>query len=442
MSHPMTYRILWTWDSWLCDPFDADSYVSEFQRLIDFMAAWGYNGLIIWGFIDDRHGGENSAKRIAGYGADKGIHIMPGVGAGGYGGFVMTPGHPYNLKTFIEKHPHLAAKVRRNPQENTREWLCLYQEESLEWLREGAAWLAQNFEIGGVNVETNEMGCIDVCPRTEAATVQEPNRLRYAASFTDLSVAVPIIYEEVKRCHDDAWVTYATYEPAWWRRQEDSWILERIPPGAIAQWNVELDVNEEMVPAPVKHNVALIHSGGWSYHLAAFPPTWAFTQYRCFYPNLKEARQFAQNLERSGFEGYVLGNVGSPIMPDNELAYIAYLAFTEDPSMTIDEFSREFIARLYGAEAEPFVKQLILAQPTVHQSVAHVYRDWSDAEKSGRGKDQLHKATQSDIEKLDEQLSLAKRAYDLASADGQRRLWTIIEVLRDYLRICRLSTVC
>ncbi|MGB9587853.1 MAG: hypothetical protein ACPL7O_06685, partial [Armatimonadota bacterium] len=179
MSQRMTYRILWTWDSWLCDPFDPDSYVSEYKQLIDFMAEWGYNGLVIWGFIDDRHGGEDSAKRIAGYGADKEIRIMPGVGAGGYGGFVMTPGHPYNLRTFVEKHPHLAAVLRHNPQETTSEWLCLYQEESLEWLREGAAWLAQNFEIGGVNIETNEMGCIDVCPRTDAANKNEPNRLKY-----------------------------------------------------------------------------------------------------------------------------------------------------------------------------------------------------------------------------------------------------------------------
>ena len=56
----MPYRILWTWDSWICDPFDAESYVSEYRRLIDFAAEWDYNAVIIWGFIDDRHGGEES----------------------------------------------------------------------------------------------------------------------------------------------------------------------------------------------------------------------------------------------------------------------------------------------------------------------------------------------------------------------------------------------
>jgi len=189
--HPMTYRIIWTWDSWICDASDADSFVTEYKRLIDFMAEWGYNGLIIWGFIDDRHGGEASAREVAEYGAKKGVRILSSVGAGGYGGFVQTK-HKYNLPCFLKEHPELRA-IPRNAWEDepSNGHLCLYQDKSIQWLREGSSWLAQNFDIGGVKIETNESGNIDKCRFASEATKAEINRLRYGCSFSDMVRVVP-----------------------------------------------------------------------------------------------------------------------------------------------------------------------------------------------------------------------------------------------------------
>lgn len=438
-GHPMPYRILWTWDAWICDPFDAESYVAEYRRLIDFAAEWDYNAVIIWGFIDDRHGGEASAREVARYGKSMGVRVLPGVGAGNYGGFVTSKGHKWNLDTFLEGRPELGAVTRDRPDELSDHLLCLFQQDGLDWLREGAAWLEENFEIGGVNVESNEAGGIDVCPLAEEATRQEPNRLRYAASFTDLGITVPIIYEQFKKRDPDAWVIYATYEPAWWRRQEDAWLLRDMPGDAIAQWNIELDVDDEGVPPPVERNIALIHSGGWSYHLAPFPPLWAFTQYRCFYPNLEEARQFARNQHKSGLHGFDLGNVGSPVMPDNEIVYIAYIEFARTPEMTIDEFSERFIARLYGGEAEPLVKELMLAQPKVHENVRDVWKAWVRPADGGEAVPELPVAKESDIEALSGQIELAERAHDAAHQDGKKRLDTIIRVLNEYLDVARRS---
>lgn len=437
-NHPMPYRILWTWDSWICDPYSAESYINEYKKLIDFMVEWDYNGLIIWGFIDARHGGEESAKEVASYGKQKGIRVMPGVGAGGYEGFVTSGNHKYSITTLTKERPELQAYTRANPSEPNSWWACLYQEGTREWLREGAKWLAENFDIGGVNIETNENMCIDVCEHAAEATKNEPNRLRYSASFSDLSIAVPIIYDEVKKQHPEAWVTYATYQPSWWKRQEDAWLLKDMPQDSIAQWNIEMDNNEELVPSPVKNNISLIHSGGWSYHLDAYPPIWGFTQYRCFYPNLEQARLFALHQRNSGLDGFVLGNVGSHLMPDNEIAYIAYIEFARKPDMTMDEFSERFIGKLYGNEAEPLVKELMLTQTGLHERVRGVWWCWVKFMRGDMAVG-LASAQESDIADLEKQIEIANQAIKIASEEGRGRLQIILQVLSEYLSIARMS---
>lgn len=436
-DHPMPYRILWTWDSWLCDPDSADSYVAEYRRLIDFCAEWGYNGIIVWGFLDERHGGEDAAREVARYATEKGVRILPGVGAGGYEGFVISRGHRFNLPTFLKDHPELRA-IPRNSSEPSGELLALYEDASLEWLREGADWLAEEFAIGGVNIETNESDGIDTSPSAAAATAAEPNRLRYAASFADLARVTGPILEAVRRHRPDAWITYATYQPPWWQRQEDAHLLQEIPEDAIAQWNIEFQVNSDVAP-PVKHNVGLVHAGGWSYHVSAFPSRWGFTQYRCFYPDLEPVRRFALNQQRMRMDGFVVGNVGSADMPDNEIAYIALLAFTAEPEMTVEQFSQRYLARLYGREAEPLVRELVLAQPAVHRGVENVWRGWARLMQFGDRWTQLSAASDESLAGLQAQIDLARRARAVASDAGQRRLDTILQVLEEYRAIAELS---
>src|SRR2546428_9960207 len=92
-EHPLKHRILWTWDTWICD-YDPQgrSYLQEYKDLLDWMARNEYTGLVLWGFIDGRHGGEAAAKDLARYARSKGIALLPGVSTdigtyGAYGGF-------------------------------------------------------------------------------------------------------------------------------------------------------------------------------------------------------------------------------------------------------------------------------------------------------------------------------------------------------------------
>ncbi len=435
--HPMDYRILWTWDSWVCDPFSAESYVSEYRSLIDFAAGTGYNGIIIWGFVDGRHGGVEAARQVAEYGASKGVRILPGVGAGGYHGYSITPGLPYNLDDLLQASPHLRAKIR-DTGESVYEAACLYQKEFQDWLRDGAAWLAETFPIGGVNIETNEMEWIDNCEHAAEATRLEPNRLKYANSYSDMAIAVPAIFGEVRAVHPDAWVTYATYEPAWFRRMEDAWLLDKLPREAIAQWNMELDCDPD-IPSPVPKNVSLIHSGGWSYHLRSFPPTWTFTQSRCFWPLLGQAKQFGANQRAMGTQGLVLGNVGSAAMPDNEINYIAYLEFSRSPEMELDGFAHEHIARLYGEDAAPAVLRLMLEQERLHPKFAGIWKGWAWLLHDGCPSHRLIEAPESLLAEWEGQIALAEQAWEAATEDGRRRISVIMHVLNEYLQIGRLS---
>lgn len=448
--HPMAYRIIWTWDFWICDPKDAQSFVVEYKRLIDFMAEWDYNGLIIWGFIDDRHGGEASAREVAEYGAQKGVRILPGVGAGGYNGFVQTK-HKYNLPCFLQEHAELRAVPRSYHGNPSGGHICLYQDKSLQWLGEGSSWLAQNFAIGGVKIETLENDFIDICPFASNATKAEPNRLKYSCSFSDMAKAVDPICRAVRRQRSGAWVLYGLYDPLWWNRPEDAHLLKDIPPEAVAVWYIwdsegkflKAKDSDIKVPPPVSNNILLFDDVARSYSRRTSPLT--FELFRCFGPQLEQiqavaARQHGMNTQGFGVCG------GPPEAPGNEIDYIAYVAFNRDPAATMEEFSRKYIAQLYGREAEPLVLQLMLKQSKVHAALKVVWQPWAalmsygyfSADRRSWGK-KLYKASEENLGALREQIVLARKAREIASPDGKIRLDKIIEVLEEYRIIGELS---
>jgi len=114
------------------------------KKLIDFSAEWGYNALSSGVFWTNRHGGTEAAQDIARYGRLKGVRILPGVGAGGYHGFYVNGDNRFNLTNFLKLNPRLRA-IARQSGEPSDWWLCLYQPESIAWLREGARWLCREF---------------------------------------------------------------------------------------------------------------------------------------------------------------------------------------------------------------------------------------------------------------------------------------------------------
>ena len=191
-DHPLKHRILWTWDTWISeyDP-QGESYLQEYKDLLDWMAKNEYTALVVWGFIDGRHGGEAAAKELARYARGKGIALLPGVSTDigayhAYGGFVLgIKDHPFN----DEVQARAMAATRRPGELN----LCPSRPENREWLQKGTRWLLENFEVDGVNLETAEGGI-----RCRCAECQERQKAQGGAtggaSFSDLSICTPIVF--------------------------------------------------------------------------------------------------------------------------------------------------------------------------------------------------------------------------------------------------------
>ena len=106
-------RIFWTWDirmRWthgFC--FWSESYLENYRRLIDVSAALGVEGIIIWGFLRDVHGGIDSAKKLVEYANKRNVKIYPGIGIDDYGGIYCEGDSHYSLDTFLKSHPEMQA---------------------------------------------------------------------------------------------------------------------------------------------------------------------------------------------------------------------------------------------------------------------------------------------------------------------------------------------
>jgi hypothetical protein len=429
-SHPFRHRVLWTWDTWIADYDDEGrSFLAEYKDLVDWMAKHEFNALVVWGFVDGRHGGEAAAKELARYARAKGIALLPGVAtdagaAGSYGGFALgLKEHPFNDEVQAK-----AAAASKRPGEAG---LCYSRAENRDWLRRGTEWLLDTFEVDGINLEVAEGGIRCRCDECRAR-LDAQGGATGGASFSDLSLCVPIVADVFRQKRPEGLVTYAAYRPMWWEQKaEANELLKKIPPAAVAQWNLELEAHEK-TPSPVARNWALLHAGGSSYHLRRLkPPAWAFTQYRCFYPELEKVRRFCANAAAMKFEGLVVGNAGSPKNPDAELAYLAFVDFSRDPSLTLESFCAKRLPPLYGDGAAPEVTRLFLAQAAAHERGLPFWRNYAGAWEAGSAE-----AARRASRGLADQLALARAAAAKASADGKKRLDAIIAILDEYRIVC------
>lgn len=428
--HPVPQRLLWAWDTWLCDYDPAGrSFLEETKDLVDWMSRHEYTGLVLWGFIDGRHGGEAAAKELARYARSKNVQLIAGVSTDigayhSYGGFALgIPDHPFNDQVQVKR----MAATKRPGELN----LCYGRPENRDWLRRGTEWLLDTFDVDGINLETAEggirCGCGDCLERIKAQGGPTGG-----ASFSDLELCVPIVADVFRQKRPNGLLSYAAYSPLWWEQKpQANEMLRRIPESAVAQWNLELKLEEKAAP-PVKRNVALLHGGGFAYHLRRREPSaWAFTQYRCFYPRLDEIRRFCINLRKMSLEGFVVGNVGSPKCPDNELAYLAFIDFSRDPSMTLDAFYQSRLPALYGDKAADDVKKLFESQQAAHEKALPFWKKFDGTWKADGAKEAA--------KAMADQLALARSISMRATADGKRRIDSVIPILDEYRIICEAA---
>ena len=163
----LRYRWLWAWDSRLDwgapgkastavgGPYlkPADSFLDDGKRCIDFMADHKFNGLILWGFLRDAHGGVAASQELCRYANRRGVRILPGVGTNcAYGGYYYEGKHPFNMKTWLDEHPELRAldkdgkpRDERDNEGRSLDSACPSKPANQQWLDRGAKWLFENF---------------------------------------------------------------------------------------------------------------------------------------------------------------------------------------------------------------------------------------------------------------------------------------------------------
>jgi hypothetical protein len=373
--HPLKHRVLRTWDTWICEDDPAGkSFLAEYKDLVDWMSKNDFTALVVWGFVDARHGGEAAAKDLARYAKSKGVALLPGVSA--------------------------PAQI------------CYAKPENRESLRKSMEWLLDAFDVDGVHLEAAAEGLPCGCA-------------------DHLSVCGPIVADVLRPRRKDPLLIYAAGRPLWWERKKAATdLLSLLPEACVAEWDLELALSD--APSPVKHNLARLSGGGWSYHLKRrAPERSAFAQSRCWNPRLEEIRLFAGNVRKMSFEGFVAGVGGSPKNPDAELAYLAYIDFTRDPALTMDAFFKKHVPRLYGDAAAEDVVKLLLAQPALHEKAAPFWRAYEGTWPEGGAKELAAG--------LAAQLALAKSAAMKASADGKRRLDAVSRILDEYRVICEAA---
>ena len=390
-------RYYWTWDhstNWVLDEegnqFSGcsnlylkrpETYIEDYKRLIDNCVAMRFNGIVIWGFLRDAHGGEDYSHQIAAYAAQRGVAIMPGVGTTGYGGVYYEGRHPCNLETYLAAHPE-RGNTGQDGRLSTRE-SSPYYPENQEWIRDSIEWLYRSFPIGGVNLENSDLMVDHSAAGRRGRKKIKSNEADY---FKDQFFAYKAALDTTHRLAPHGWNTYATYSG--FGSGEDvsnagadmgavPYFAKRMPPSAIAQWTLTGMVSAQPPtfrewlddPAPRK----LYKNPRWPRGLC--PPTprsagflhqaspWN-TRYRRSMVGLKPFAEACLRSKEAGLEGIsVHGEVTSRTLPW-KLNYLTMRHWTYHPRSSLRAFAHAELAPLLGGakEADDYVEAMCLIE--------------------------------------------------------------------------------
>lgn len=382
------YRVMWTWDFGTC--WDQSLFVRErgssgkngrramflqdYKRLVDYASAHHFNGVVIWGAVRAHEGGYEQLKELVKYGRSKGVRILPGVSAFSYGGVCYDPRtkfngvfdipmeeHPHALYTWLKHHPeYMALDKTGKPYEYGpfNVVACPSRIENLEWFKESLAWLYEEFDVDGIQVEVGDYAVCHcpLCRKRRKGAAVGP-----AYSVSDMLASYTAAYEVSKAHKPDAWViceTYSsvaasesTFDPDWYgwysMPHEDRLRLSPLPDDAVMQWGVDKALGgyarhtwPDEIFTPTKNNILRCHAGcQWSQN---GPADWAA---ELVWDMVTRARTHDLN-------GVSVFGEESPFNPPNEANYLALEAASGlgagGPDMDIGSFYAQTLDPLYG----------------------------------------------------------------------------------------------
>ncbi len=382
----LAYRTFWTWDhstNWelsqigqqeigVFNPFQKPpgGFLADYRRLVDFCSENRIAAVVIYGFLRDSHGGIEAAQELCRYANERGVRIIPGIAIGAYGGVYWEGNHRYNLATWLRDNPEHEAKMEKGvgfqladlafplnfPHSDYTVSACPSAPEMMDWMEEAVSWLAETFDIGGINIESGDYGVCG-CERCKARRANDAEAARRADdlgdswSHTDMAANFPRLYNAAKAKRPDLWI-YC--EMQWDNLLEPvaSEAQKALPSGGIYQhtanrsyWN---RLREELDPG----------------YVSALPtqPNVLRCQFACQWNGDERTERYAFNArvfadmatrgKQGAMEGLTIWGEPSDYFATVELSYLAFARFSWDPSLTWDDFmAAEVAPRLGGADA-------------------------------------------------------------------------------------------
>lgn len=362
-------RIFWNWDfatNWDDDlrkvhqtknidpgakrhPYEEspDAYNVQFERVVDFAADHKLNGLIVWGFCSDAHGGVPAAQRLSRYAKERSVRVLPGVGTVIYSGFYHGGDSPYYLPAWLKTRPDVRRMIGKDGK--PLDAPCPGDPGLHRWLEDGSRWYFKTFpDIGGVNLEHGDFFECQ-CKECKAQRARPENDSNF---YWDMMVTQVPVAKAARAVDPTLWITYSPYHG--YTKQmmaKPPRFLKQYPPNAITQWTYTgMVANEKNWPADLKppagtrSSIGLLHQGSfWD-----GPKQWWGSpgQTYALVPEvIQRACARAIKDDSEGLE--VVGQVG-PASPQNELNYLAFAEFAWHPTETVDGWVTKRLPPLYG----------------------------------------------------------------------------------------------
>ncbi len=307
----------------------AESYQVGFRRLVDYCAANGVWGVIIWGFLRDAHGGVAAARDLCHYARDRGVAIVPGVGLCAYGGYYYHGDHPFNLDTYLRRHPDRASVAREEGGgREVRGVLDPSLAANRQWWREGLEWMLENFEIAGIDYE---MGDFIVNPSESAKAARAALGFDTDENILDIVVATRELMDHAHGLKPDGTFINALYRGYHQIRGfPDVPYAEAMHPGTVWQYTLTRMVREKAFSdgffgAPAHRQYGYLH---W-FNISTM------TQDKDYVPDIARVFPAAHAL---GFE--FIGTYGEvrADTPTADRNYRAQVAWAKNPALCLDDF--------------------------------------------------------------------------------------------------------
>jgi len=397
----LAYRTFWNWDhstNWelsqvgvqeigVFNPYGKPpgGFLRDFRRCVDFCSRNRIAAVVIFGFLRDTHGGIEAAQELCRYATERGVRILPGIAIGSYGGVYWEGDHRYNLATWLRANPQHAATLEKGvgfqiadlafplsfPRSDYTLSACPSAPETMAWMEEGVAWLAETFQIGGINIEAGDYGVCG-CARCVRRRDNEAEAARRKDvhgdywSHTDMADNFPRLYRTAKAIRPDAWI----YSEIQWDNILDPVAhaaQRRLPHGGIYQhtsnrtyWSrIRNELTRDYVESlPTQPNVIRCQ----------FACQWNGDERTERYAlNARVFAEMAQVCADRGMTGLTVWGEPSPYTATVEISYLAFARFTWDPSLRWDRFLARDVAPLLGGTDAAHAFVAIAEELDAHQ---------------------------------------------------------------------------